>query len=295
MKVLKIWVQQIRAPFLALSVVLVLIGIAAARYDGYVHWGHSLLLMAGVIMAHVSVNLFNELSDHHTKIDFHTMRTPFSGGSGMLQAGKTSPTAVKMMAYSTLAIAGAVGAYFCFVSGWWVLLFMIVGGSAVRFYTSHLARWLAGELVAGLTLGSLVVIGVYYALSGSFTLETAWVAIPPGILTSLLLFLNEFPDAEADEAGGRRHLVIQWGKRRSAVMYVAGLVLVYLIILLGPVVVGVPLLSMMALLTIPLSVKAGMVVLKYNENSSHLLPALGMNVGIVILTDALLALGYFLS
>ena len=36
---------------------------------------------------------------------------------------------------------------------------MICGALAVRFYTSHLAKWLIGELVSGLTLGSFVVIG----------------------------------------------------------------------------------------------------------------------------------------
>ena len=49
--------------------------------------GTLLLLVIGVVLAHVSVNLFNEISDYKSKIDENTVRTPFSGGSGMLQVG----------------------------------------------------------------------------------------------------------------------------------------------------------------------------------------------------------------
>ena len=72
-----IWLQQIRAPFMILSVVLVFIGVAAAHRDGVHHWGRAVLLLVGVILAHIAVNLFNEVSDYETKIDEKTVRTPF--------------------------------------------------------------------------------------------------------------------------------------------------------------------------------------------------------------------------
>ena len=90
----KTWAGQVRAPFLLLSVVLVLIGGAVAYSDGVVDWLRVGLCMIGVVLAHISVNLFNELSDHKTGIDDHTMRTPFSGGSGSLQGGLTTRRAV---------------------------------------------------------------------------------------------------------------------------------------------------------------------------------------------------------
>ncbi len=82
------WLQQIRAPFLILPVFLVLIGVAAAKNDGYTQWLHAALLIIGVTLSHISANLFNEVSDYKTKIDENTTPTPFSGGSGMMQAGK---------------------------------------------------------------------------------------------------------------------------------------------------------------------------------------------------------------
>ena len=139
---LGVWLRQVRAPFLILAVALALLGIASAHWHGFDHAGHSLLLVVGVVLAHAAVNLFNELSDHGTGIDENTARTPFSGGSGMLQAGKTTPRQVRLAAYGSLLAAGAIGLYFCLVSGWPLLVLMACGALAIRFYTSHLARWL---------------------------------------------------------------------------------------------------------------------------------------------------------
>ncbi|MBN2417309.1 prenyltransferase [bacterium] len=290
-----IWMQQIRAPFLILSVALVCIGSAAAFHDGHGHTGHTLLLMLGVVLAHIAVNLFNELSDYRTGIDRRTRRTPFSGGSGMMQAGKTRPGAVRAAAYGSMAVAAAIGVYFCLTSGWLVLLFMIIGGIAVRFYTTHLARMLLGELFAGLALGSLVVLGVYYSIAGTLTRELVFISVPPGILTSLLLFLNEFPDREADLSGGRNHLVIQLGKRKSAVLYAAALAAVYICIGTAPWTAGAPRLILIGLGTLPLAAAAAATSLTKYDDHEAMIPALAMNVGVVILTDLLLAAAYFFA
>ncbi len=291
---IKIWFLQIRGPFLILSVVLVLLGIAMAYRNGVVNWTYSLLLIMGVLFAHISVNLFNEHSDFQTKIDAFTNRTPFSGGSGLLQTNKTSPKAVCITAYVMLILSAIIGFYFVFTSGWILLILILTGGISIRFYTSHLAKWLLGEFFAGLTLGTFVVLGVYYALTGHLTFNVIWISLPPGILTFLLLFLNEFPDAEADQKGGRHHLVIHFGKKKASRIYVGALILVYVIILAAPIVSDIPYLVWIALLTLPTAVKSIIVVTKYFNNSTRLVPVLGINVIVVILTDLLLAAGYFL-
>jgi 1,4-dihydroxy-2-naphthoate octaprenyltransferase len=271
-----------------------LLGVATARWHGFVHLGHSLLLGLGVVLAHTAVNLFNELSDHATGIDAHTARTPFSGGSGMLQAGLTTPRQVTIAAYGALLAAGAIGLYFVWISGWPILALMACGALAIRFYTSHLARWGVGELVSGLTLGSLAVIGSHYALTSFMTADILYISAPPGILTALLLFLNEFPDAEADRRGGRRHLVILLGTKRSAVLYAVGALLVFVLIAAAPLLLNIPHAVWIALAALPLGLAAALRVLKYHDAPARLVPAQGLNVALVIVTDLLLALAYFL-
>ena len=289
-----VWFQQIRGPFLILSIALTLIGIATAHWHGFGNIWHSLLLTTGVVLAHVSVNLFNEISDYRNKIDENTARTPFSGGSGMLQSGRTTVGRVTWVAYLALLAAGTIGLYFCLVSGWMILFFMVCGALAVRFYTSHLAKWLIGELVSGLTLGSFVVIGVHYALTSFMTLDIIYIALVPGLLTALLLFLNEFPDAEADRKGGRRHLVIFFGRKKSTVIYAFAVALVFALLAAGPFALNIPYTVLITLATLPLGVAAVFLTLKYYGEPACMVPAQGLNVALVILTDLLLAVAYFL-
>jgi len=289
-----IWMQQIRAPFLILSIVLVLIGSAAAHHAGISHLPRTLLLMAGIIFAHIAVNLFNEISDFKTKIDENTKRTPFSGGSGMLQTGRTTLARVQFVAYSSLFLAAAAGLYFCVTSGWSILIFMLIGGFSILFYTSHLSHLMLGELFSGLTLGSLVVLGTYFALTSTITNEIIFISIPPGILTSLLLLLNEIPDMEADKQGGRNHLVIKLGREKSVQIYTVFIIITYMMILAAPFFMGAPKIILISLLTMPLAVNAVKIAAKSYDDLPNLIPALGMNVGLVIITDLLLAIGYFI-
>jgi len=291
---LAVWLKQIRAPFLVLSVALTLVGVATAYWHGFGHFGHALLRAAGVTLSHAAVNLFNELSDYQTGIDEHTARTPFSGGSGMLQAGQTTARQVRLAAYGSLLVAGGIGLYFSLVSGWPILVLMAAGAIAIRFYTTHLARWLVGELVSGLTLGCFVVIGVHYVLTRFMTSDIIYISLVPGIFTALLLFLNEFPDAEADRMGGRRHLVIVLGRGKSALVYACAVLVSFALIAAGPFILNIPYTVWIALATLPLGVAAVSQTLKHHDEPSRLVRAQGMNVALVILTDLLLAVAYFL-
>jgi 1,4-dihydroxy-2-naphthoate octaprenyltransferase len=293
----KVWAAQVRAPFLLLAVMLVLIGGAAAHQDGVFDALRFALAMIGTILAHASVNLWNELSDFRTGIDEHTTRTPFSGGSGNLQAGLTSPGAVRAAAVGTLLIALGCGLYLTWVSGPWLLAFVVAGGLAAVFYTSHMARFALGELAAGTCLGTFVVLGTYYSMASQLTWSVVWLSIPPGILTALLLLLNEFPDAEADRAGGRRHLVIVLGRRGAAVLYTVALAAAYVIVGLGALLGWFPLWVLLSFLTLPLAVRAAVGALRDGTSGdfARLVPAQAANVGVVLLTDLLLAVGTFVA
>ena len=173
-------------------------------------------------------------------------------------------------------------------------MFIISGGATVRFYTSHLARWLLGEFFSGLTLGTFVILGSYMALTGQLDLNILFISIPPGLLTFLLLFLNEFPDAEADRQGGRYHLVIHFGKKKSVMIYIAVLTVMYMLILTAPFILNIPFTVLLALLTLPAAAAAVVKIVKFHSNTPKLVPALAMNVMVVIFTDLLLAVGYFI-
>ncbi|MCB8995331.1 MAG: prenyltransferase [Bacteroidales bacterium] len=304
----KVWMAQIRAPFLILSVFLVLIGLALSlKYPMHLsedfNYFHAILLVIGVVSSHISVNLFNEYSDYFTRIDFKTVRTPFSGGSGMMTSGKSKPGAVLTVAIITLIFSLIIGIYFSLVSNWIILLFAFLGTISIVFYTNFLARYMLGELFAGLALGSLVVLGTYISMNASpamswnslLPVEVIWLSVPAGILTSLLLLINEFPDVEADKAGGRKHLVIRLGWKGAAYVYALGMFSSFGIILVLPLVGLSSFWIYLALLPLPLAIKASLTALKDGADTVKLIPALGANVITVLAFDLLLAVGLFIE
>ncbi len=306
-KKLTIWLKEMRANFLILSVFLVALGVALAfKYGLESLTGediiHILLLVVGIVSAHISVNLFNEYSDYRTKIDFNTKKTPFSGGSGILISGQLKPSSVMRAAIISLLLAFVIGIYFSFSAHWLISLIMVIGALSIIGYTNFFAKYLLGELLSGLSLGTLVVIGAYIALSaepsmslaGLIPPEVLYVSLPPGILTALLLLLNEFPDVEADKAGGRNHLVIQFGKRKAAIIYSVGLFLTFLTIILLPIIGVSTYWLYLALIPLPVAIKTSITALNYYNDINKLIPALGGNVIVVLSTDMLLAVSIFI-
>ena len=215
------WLGVARVPFLILPLTLVASGAAAAAYDGGASWTASLLAAVGLVALHAAVNAFNEASDFRTGIDFHTERTPFSGGSGTLPAGILPPGAALAVAWGGTIVGVAIGVWFLTRVGWPLVPIGLAGLFVILAYTDVLARAAIGEVAAGLGLGLLPVIGAALVQEGRIG-PAAWAAsVPAFCMTFNLLLLNEFPDEAADRAGGRRNLVLVLGRRTAAAVYAA--------------------------------------------------------------------------
>ena len=89
----------------------------------------------------------------------------------------------------------------------------------------------ADRLAAGLGLGYLPVIGTAVVQTGDASTAAVAAALPAFFMTFNLPLLNEFPDEQADRAGGRRNLVLMAGRKGAARMYVGAAALTLLSIM----------------------------------------------------------------
>lgn len=214
-----------RANFLLLPVTLVAAGAAAAAWAGAFRWTPTLLALVGLTLVHAAVNALNEASDMSTGIDLQTVRTPFSGGSGTLPAGRLSVRATRVFAGVCIAIAAAIGVWFVAQLGPWFAGLVAAGAASVLFYTDRFARAGFGEVVAGLGLGALPVWGAAWVQGPAPGPAAMWAGVPAFFMTFNLLLLNEFPDEAADRTGGRKNLVLLLGRRGAALVYAAAALL----------------------------------------------------------------------
>ncbi len=291
----RIWFLEIRPEFLLLSIVLVLLGTAISSNEGHFDWLKFFLTVLGLLLAHTSANVLNDYFDYKSGIDFETTPTPFSGGSEILTQALLNPKSVYIFGMASLALAFLIGIYLAYASGWQLLPLIFLGGGIAYYYTSHLTKWLIGELFAGLGLGSLPVLGTYFIQTGSYSIEAIVASLAPGLLTANLLLLNEFPDVEADKKGGRYHLVIALGRKKASRLYAGVMVVTYLCIIGGVALKFMPAMSLIALATTPFALKAINKTTKYYNNLQEIIPAMKVNVITILGTDTLLALGFFLA
>jgi len=294
---LKLVLGPLRLPFLVLTPACVLLGLGTAIWTvGAINAYHAVLLMIGAISAHVSVNAFNEYFDFKSGLDSKTTRTPFSGGSGTLPARPDLARPALNIAWIALAIASLIGAYFLVVRGLALLPVGLLGVFVIITYTTWWTRNpLLCLLAPGLGFGPLMVMGTDFILTGRYSWIAFVASLLPFFLVSNLLLLNQFPDVEADRSIGRKHLPIVVGRQTSSLIYGAFLLLAYLAILSGAYLHYLPKASLLGLLTIFIAAPVSVNAFRHAEDIKKLIPFMGLNVVISIVTPTLVAIGLLIG
>jgi 1,4-dihydroxy-2-naphthoate octaprenyltransferase len=297
MNTVKYLLGTMRLPFLVLTPACVAVGVGTAYYQtGHLNGLQVILVFIGAIAAHLTVNIINEYFDFTTGLDARTERTPFSGGSGTLQARPELAKATLGLACINFLIVAAVGLYFTWLRGWQLLPLGLLGLFLLVAYTPWLTRNPITCLIApGLGFGVLMVMSTHFALTGTYSWTAFIASLVPTCLVSNLLLFNQFPDVEADRSIGRKHYPILIGNKASSAIYGTLLLLTYLSVITGILLRLLPLFSGLALLTVFLAWRAYQGSRKDAENIPALIPSLGMNVIINLVTPVLLAIGLWIG
>jgi len=287
----------LRVPFLLLPPACVATGAGAAFWrTGPIDWGTALLALVGAVFAHAAVNALNEYSDFRTGVDARTHRTPFSGGSGTLQRRPELAGYALRVGLLLMGASAVIGGYFAWRVGPAILPIGITGLAAVLLYTPWLNRNPALCLVApGVGFGACMVLGTEVVLAGGASWTGFFASLVPFFQVSNLLLLNQFPDMEADRAGGRRHLVITHGLRAGAVVYSLFSAAAFLSLATGVLLGVLPPMVLIGLATAPLAALVSRNAFTYEEGSPTFVPSLAMNVAITLATPSLVAAGLFLA
>lgn len=286
-----------RLPFLILTPACVLLGAATASWSGAeINLYYLALAFVGAVASHISVNALNEYHDFKSGLDFNTQPTPFSGGSGTLPKNPDKAHVALITGLISLVVIAFVGTYFLYVRGLWLLPVGLLGIVTIVAYTKWITRTPFLCLIApGLGFGPLMVMGTDFALSGSYSWTSFVASLVPFFLVSDLLLLNQFPDVEADRGVGRHHFPIAIGREASVRLYVIFLVGAYLAIIFGYITGNLPLTGFLALGSIIIAVPTVKGVARFANDVPRLIPYMGRNVVIIILTPVLLAIGLFIG
>ena len=232
-----------RVPFTSASIfpMLAIAAYYAGLGDGLFSVTSLLLAVFGVLLLHLSSNVFNDYFDVSDGTDeanneyFQPGGAAITGGSRAIELGIITLNKTKTVATSLL-LASLLVAGFLFYNIYQVTgaTSNVEGALAVGlsglflgyFYTARPLRLVArrglGELAIFLAFGPLLTLGTGYAISaetiGFLSSEFYMLlslGVPFGFLTTNILYINQFPDAESDAKTGKNHLVVTLGKKAA--------------------------------------------------------------------------------
>ena len=268
------------------------LGACAAARDGELSWRWLLLTVLGIFCLEVAKNASGEIVDFDSGTDLAVKpedRSPFSGGKRVLVdrlLNRRQTIAIAAVAYLLGIVAGLIIVVYREPRVLWL---GVAGVACAYFYHAPPLRFSyrgLGELAVGLCYGPLITSGTYLVQRGAITLEVVLVSLVLGLLIAAFLWINEFPDYQADLQSGRRNLVVKLGRPRAARWFVVIVVVAAVFLILLPsfgVAVGV---WLGAVFVVPAAI-ACVILLRYPWVTRREVPAQAMT----LLAFVLYALG----
>ncbi len=291
---LQVYVRALRLPFLTGSLMPVAVaGALAYREQGT--WMPALLGLTflGVGALHLGANLLNDYYDAFGSDPINVHVTPFSGGSRVIQNRELSAGTVRFMAFLFLSLGCICGLALIFQGRPWVVVLGLLGLLAGYLYSASPVQLMSaglGEAAIFLAFGPLVSWGTYYVQTGSLKPVGLAVGLPLAFLITAILWINEFPDINADAAVGKRQLVVRLGLRRSRRVYAALMLAPFASIFFLLEVFHLPDLLVAALAALPLAVKAIGVAWRVPPTEPEFIPAQALTIQTHMLVGAAMTL-----
>ncbi len=297
---LVLWLKTMRIPFLQATFVPVILGgVIAFQFAHVFNPATFLLTLLGASLIQIATNMFNDYFDFKSGNDLQVRhQNPFAGGGRVLTAGLVKPSTHILVATTCLVLGSLIGFYFIFaLSLPYLFLLGLIGVVFSYVYVGppfRLAYRGVGELIVGISFGPVMTLGAYYVQAHSFAIEPLLASIPVGLLIAAVLWINEFPDMEADSAVGKKTLVLRLGYARSIGVYVGMVVTAYVLIIVyallevfSPGITSLT--SLIALLSLPFAVKA-IRILRANYKDPHAIIPANANTIFLHLSFGILAI-----
>ena len=291
-----LWIKAIRAPFFSATIMSAVIAGSLAYSEGKFSWLYlfgAIFIIAG---SNTGINLINDYFDHKSGNDeINKYYGPFSGGSRVIQDKLIKPRSILIVGISSFIIVSLVGLYFVIFVNLHLLWFGLAAVLLGYFYTAsplRLAYRGLGEILVFLKAGPLAVCGSYLLFTGNITLEALLISIPQGLLITAILFINEFPDYEADKSAGKRHMVVRIGRKKARIFYAILIISIYLSVLIPVILKLIPIYLLVIFITLPLSIQAVSTALKKYNDERAIMPAQAKTILLTLSLGLLLVAGY---
>jgi len=287
-----------RLPFLSATWIPIIASVVWGLHEGLItmNWMTFTLVFLGGSFLHLAANTYNDYFDWTSGTDQinNDYFLQLSGGSRAIELGLITEKQLFKLATTFLALAGLAGLVIMLDDKIDLLYYGLAGAFSGYFYTGYPLRLVArkgiGEILIGLNYGPLMTMGTIFAMTGIHSWNAFLFGIPLGILTTAILWINQFPDTKSDEIAGKHHLVVVLGLEKASwgylILMLAAFGSIYALYLYDIVEQG----ALLSLLGLPIALYYSYQVIK-NYNTRELAGANWGTIGIHSITGILLIIG----
>lgn len=225
------WLISTRAAVLIMTFISATIAGILAIAAGQFNLLHYILLVIGLVFAHATNNLLNDMTDYARGVDRDNyFRTQY--GPQALQQGLMSRR--EMLAYAgvTGLIALAAGAYLVAANGLLALGLLVAGAVFVLFYTWPLKYIGLGEIAVIIVWGPLMIGGGYFVITGQWDWNAALVGLPYALGPTTVIFGKHIDKLKEDKAKKIHTLPVIIGETAGRYAMMGMVALMYLLVIL---------------------------------------------------------------
>ncbi|HEX2883942.1 MAG TPA: prenyltransferase [Candidatus Limnocylindria bacterium] len=289
-----------RLPFLSATAVPVLLGIAVAAYHGSFTWWTALLTLIGGSLAHLGINVANDVFDTLSGADeANTTPTQFSGGSRAAVYDLVTIRGLAVLSAALFGGAAIIGLLLVAITGSMTLLWIGVAGIVVGLaYTAPPLKLVyrgLGEIAVALGFGPIMLMGAYVVQTDRLAWEPFVVSLVPGILIALILFVNEIPDRWSDAQAGKMTLPARFSPDAVRTGYLVAAVLAFGVVAVGVAIGLLPWPTLVALAAVPLALRVHEGLKVHYDSPYTLMAVMGTNVNLNLVAGGLLLGGYVVA
>lgn len=280
MQRLKTYFFATRPQFFTAIILPVGLGAAVAWHEtGTFFLGYFVLSLIAAVFYHAGINVLNDYFDYLNGTDNinQTGLSPFTGGSRMIQNRIMTSGETYILGALFLITGSIIGLYLAYERGIFLLLIGAMGLFSGYYYTAppvFFAGRGLGELLVGLNFGVLSVAGSYYVQAQGFSFAAVFASLPLSFLIAAILYINEFPDYDADKAVGKNHLVVYLGMERARWGFLSIVAGAYISIIAGVILDLLPITALFVIPAAILGIKAVKGLFENYKKTVELIPSI---------------------
>ena len=249
------WGLAIRPRTLPAAAAGVLMGGALAWRDGFFRLDATLVCLFAALLLQIGSNLANDVFDFERGTD-----TPERlGPTRVTQAGLLTSSQVKFGMAVVFVLSVLMGLYLIWLGGWVILAIGIAAIISAIAYTGGpfpLGYYGLGDVFVFIFFGLASVAGTYYVQAGDVSSAAWWMTLPPGLIITAMLVVNNLRDLENDRKAGKYTLAVMFGEQFAKAEYLTCIFAAYLILPVAAWFGLIPWLSLMAWASFPIAFRA---------------------------------------